>query len=112
MPARQTAAAYERAAHADLALVPHRPARRQPARRRSPSCVPRPPAARRRGAAASCVRWARHQDEVRAAQRLRHAVFAGEMGARLATPVPGHDIDLFDDFCEHLLVRDEADAAR
>jgi len=54
------------------------------------------------------VGWARHQDEVRAAQRLRHEVFAGEMGARLATPLPGHDMDLFDDFCEHLLVREEA----
>jgi len=54
------------------------------------------------------VGWARHQDEVRAAQRLRYEVFAGEMGARLSTPVPGHDVDLFDDFCEHLLVRDEA----
>ncbi|MFC5605237.1 GNAT family N-acetyltransferase [Variovorax soli] len=54
------------------------------------------------------VGWARHQDEVRAAQRLRYEVFAGEMGARLSTPVAGHDIDLFDDFCEHLLVRDEA----
>jgi putative hemolysin len=54
------------------------------------------------------VSWARHQDEVRQAQRLRYAVFAGEMGARLATSVPGHDIDLFDDYCEHLLVRDGA----
>ncbi|MFT3777520.1 MAG: GNAT family N-acyltransferase [Ottowia sp.] len=54
------------------------------------------------------VGWARHLDEVRAAQRLRHQVFAGEMGARLATPVAGHDVDLFDDYCEHLLVRDEA----
>ncbi|MGB3067941.1 MAG: GNAT family N-acyltransferase [Ottowia sp.] len=54
------------------------------------------------------VAWARHQDEVRQAQRLRYEVFAGEMGARLTTVVPGHDIDLFDDFCEHLLVRDEA----
>ncbi len=52
------------------------------------------------------VAWARHQDEVREAQRLRHAVFAGEMGARLYTPLAGHDIDLFDDYCEHLLVRD------
>jgi putative hemolysin len=50
------------------------------------------------------VRWARHLDEVRAAQRLRHAVFVGEMGARLRSPLPGHDIDLFDDYCEHLLV--------
>ena len=54
------------------------------------------------------VSWACHQDEVRAAQRLRYQIFAGEMGARLSTPVPGHDVDLFDDFCEHLLVRDEA----
>ena len=54
------------------------------------------------------VAWARHHDDVRAAQRLRHDVFAGEMGARLNSPVPGHDIDLFDDYCEHLLVRDEA----
>lgn len=50
------------------------------------------------------VRWARHLDEVRAAQRLRHAVFVDEMGARIRTPLPGHDIDLFDDHCEHLLV--------
>jgi putative hemolysin len=54
------------------------------------------------------VRWARQLDEVREAQRLRHAVFAGEMGARLNTPLAGHDIDLFDDYCEHLLVRDTA----
>lgn len=52
------------------------------------------------------VRWARHLDEVRAAQRLRYAVFANEMGARLHTPLAGHDIDLFDDHCEHLLVFD------
>lgn len=52
------------------------------------------------------VSWAKHQAEVREAQRLRYAVFAGEMGARLNTPLPGHDTDLFDDYCEHLLVRD------
>ena len=54
------------------------------------------------------VSWARHQDEVRAAQALRYTVFAIEMGARLVAPVPGHDVDLFDDFCEHLIVRDLA----
>ena len=53
------------------------------------------------------VSWARHLSEVRAAQRLRYQIFAEEMGARLSTPVPGHDVDLFDNFCEHLLVRDE-----
>ncbi|MDM0116151.1 GNAT family N-acyltransferase [Variovorax sp. J22R133] len=52
------------------------------------------------------VNWARHLDEVREAQRLRYDIFAGEMGARLATPLHGHDIDVFDDYCEHLLVRD------
>jgi len=54
------------------------------------------------------VRWARHLDDVRAAQALRYQVFAQEMGARLSTPVPLHDIDLFDDYCEHLLVVDAA----
>ena len=54
------------------------------------------------------VSWARHQDEVRAAQRLRYQVFAVEMGATLPVTLAGHDIDLFDDYCEHLLVRDEA----
>ena len=57
------------------------------------------------------VTWARHQDEVREAQRLRHSVFAAEMGARLIAPVPGHDIDYYDDFCEHLLVRDRVSGA-
>jgi putative hemolysin len=52
------------------------------------------------------VVWARHLDEVRQAQRLRFNIFAGEMGARLDTLKPGHDVDLFDDYCEHLLVRD------
>lgn len=51
------------------------------------------------------VGWARHLDEVREAQRLRYAVFAEEMGARLPRTLPGHDVDLFDDYCEHLLVR-------
>jgi N-acyl-L-homoserine lactone synthetase len=53
------------------------------------------------------VRWARHLDEVRQAQRLRYQIFAEEMGAVLQTPVAGHDIDVFDDFCEHLMVCDE-----
>jgi len=52
------------------------------------------------------VRWARHLDEVRQAQRLRYQVFAEEMGALLQTPLAGHDIDAFDDFCEHLVVYD------
>ena len=54
------------------------------------------------------VVWARDEDDVRQAQQLRHRVFAQEMGARLTVPrgsPAGHDIDMFDPFCEHLLVR-------
>ncbi|MGW7428068.1 GNAT family N-acetyltransferase [Streptomyces sp. NPDC054861] len=53
------------------------------------------------------VRLARDEDEVRAAQRLRHQVFAGELGAHLDGPEPGLDIDAFDAYCDHLLVREE-----
>jgi putative hemolysin len=58
------------------------------------------------------VLWAREESEIRSAQRLRHLVFAEEMGARLSVPPgspSGHDIDVFDPFCEHLLVRAPAD---
>ena len=85
------------------------------ARNASPSTLPRPDDSgftSTPGAPGLSVKWARHQDEVRAAQRLRHDIFVGEMGARLHSPVPGHDIDLFDDFCEHLLVRDGARTPR
>ena len=54
------------------------------------------------------VVWARDDDEVRQAQQLRYLVFAEEMGARLSVPQgspPRHDIDMFDAYCEHLLVR-------
>jgi putative hemolysin len=53
------------------------------------------------------IEWAQHLDQVREAQRLRYQVFAQEMGARLPDTLPGHDIDSFDDYCEHLLIRDE-----
>ncbi|WP_298828491.1 GNAT family N-acyltransferase [uncultured Piscinibacter sp.] len=59
------------------------------------------------------VAWARDEADVRAAQRLRYAVFAEELGARLIVPqgAPSrHDIDVFDPFCEHLLVRAPAAA--
>ncbi|MFE7108063.1 GNAT family N-acetyltransferase [Streptomyces sp. NPDC057575] len=53
------------------------------------------------------VSLAADQDEVRAAQRLRHLVFAGELGARIDGPEPGLDSDAFDAYCDHLLVREE-----
>ncbi|MFT3666657.1 GNAT family N-acetyltransferase [Piscinibacter sp.] len=66
------------------------------------------PAPTRSDAPRLVVAWAADAADVRAAQRLRHAVFAQEMGARLSVPPgapAGHDIDMFDDFCEHLIVR-------
>lgn len=56
-------------------------------------------------AVASC------ETEILAAQKLRYRVFAEEMGARLDARSPGVDRDIFDPFCEHLIVRDE-DAGR
>ncbi|WP_427912667.1 GNAT family N-acetyltransferase [Ramlibacter sp. MMS24-I3-19] len=54
------------------------------------------------------IEWARSEDDVREAQRLRYRVFALEMGARLpqaAGTAEGLDVDRFDAFCDHLLVR-------
>lgn len=116
----QTIAAVKRALSEAPAYSPTSPAR--PASRTSRTSEPSPFATGTRGVAANdphpaagargtlSVHWARHADDVRAAQRLRHAVFADEMGAQLYTPLPGHDIDRFDAYCEHLLVRD-ADGA-
>ena len=47
-------------------------------------------------------------DAIRAAQELRYRVFAEEMGAKLSTPIPGVDVDAYDPFCQHLVVRDDA----
>ena len=52
------------------------------------------------------VSMARTEADVREAQRLRYKVFAEEMGARLSTTEAGLDKDMYDPFCEHLLVRD------
>jgi putative hemolysin len=54
--------------------------------------------------------------DVAAAQRLRHAVFAGEQGARpaagdavaVAAATQGRDADAFDEHCDHLVVREDA----
>jgi putative hemolysin len=52
------------------------------------------------------VLLARSQSEILDAQRLRYRVFAGEMGANLPTRTPGVDHDIYDPYCEHLIVRD------
>ncbi|PXY20681.1 GNAT family N-acetyltransferase [Prauserella muralis] len=51
---------------------------------------------------------ANDNDEVLAAQRLRYRVFAEEMGAALESRVPGVDVDYYDAFCDHLVVRHDA----
>lgn len=48
---------------------------------------------------------ARNASEIAEAQRLRYQVFAEEMGAEVKGP-EGLDVDEYDDFCEHLLVRE------
>lgn len=45
--------------------------------------------------------------EILEAQKLRYRVFHDEMGARLPSRIPGVDRDVFDAYCEHLIVRDE-----
>ncbi|GAB3268961.1 GNAT family N-acetyltransferase [Chitinimonas naiadis] len=53
------------------------------------------------------VSLASSEADIRAAQALRYKVFGEEMGARLNCREPGLDVDLFDSWCDHLLVRDE-----
>ncbi|MEU4777783.1 GNAT family N-acyltransferase [Micromonospora sp. NPDC023633] len=48
--------------------------------------------------------------EVAAAQRLRHEVFATELGAVLRPGAAGLDVDDFDPYCDHLIVRQESTA--
>jgi putative hemolysin len=45
--------------------------------------------------------------EIVSAQKLRYQVFAEELGARLNPRTPGVDQDIFDPYCEHLVVRNE-----
>jgi putative hemolysin len=59
---------------------------------------------RETGTTSYTLRIASTADEVAAAQRLRYEVFAQELGARLATPLTGHDIDAFDSECDHLII--------
>jgi putative hemolysin len=45
--------------------------------------------------------------DIEAAQRLRHEVFTAEPGFALAGAADGRDADRFDEYCDHLLVRDD-----
>ncbi|AKS35069.1 GNAT family N-acetyltransferase [Mycolicibacterium goodii] len=46
-------------------------------------------------------------DLIDAAQRLRHDVFTSEPGFALTGSADGRDADRFDEYCDHLLVRDD-----
>jgi putative hemolysin len=52
---------------------------------------------------------ARSESEILEAQRLRFKVFAEEMGANLPSATEGIDRDIFDKYCEHLLVRESSE---
>jgi putative hemolysin len=52
------------------------------------------------------VALARNVHEVREAQRLRYQVFARELGARVPGREQGIDCDIYDAYCDHLMVRD------
>lgn len=67
---------------------------------------PQQSAARARSAPVLALSFARSEQEVREAQRLRYRVFAEELGAQMPATEQGIDSDLYDAFCEHLLVRD------
>jgi putative hemolysin len=54
------------------------------------------------------VALAASEAEVLEAKRLRWRVFADELGARLPSRETGVDHDIFDPYCDHLIVRDEA----
>lgn len=62
--------------------------------------------AQRTGRHQLSIGLARTPNEIRDAQRLRYRVFAEEMGANLPTRTPGIDQDIYDQYCEHLVVRD------
>lgn len=53
------------------------------------------------------VGLAQSEREILEAQKLRYRVFAGELGAKLNCRVAGVDQDIYDAYCEHLVVRDE-----
>ena len=57
--------------------------------------------------AAFQITWASSSNEIKEAQRLRYKVFAEEMGATLSQNGEGLDIDEFDAYCDHLLIRDQ-----
>ena len=55
------------------------------------------------------VSWVRHDEELKAAQRLRYQVFHEEWGTQAGSAIQALDIDEFDPHCEHLIVKVRGD---
>ena len=53
------------------------------------------------------VTWATSDKEIKEAQKLRFKVFSEEMGANLISANKKIDQDIFDNYCEHLIVRNK-----
>ena len=70
-------------------------------RRTSPATRPAAPAL--------VVGLARTRDEIEAVQRLRFDVFSHDLGVVFPHGQNGLDIDHYDRFCEHVIVRDQED---
>jgi putative hemolysin len=51
------------------------------------------------------------EEDLRRAMNLRYRVFGQEMGARLGSEIAQIDRDRFDEYCEHMLVKDTASGA-
>lgn len=61
-----------------------------------------------RNPAAFEVKLADREEEIREAMRLRYRVFVEEEGNRSLENREGLEKDLYDPFCDHLIVRDRA----
>lgn len=59
------------------------------------------------GTAPLAVSIAVSADDIAASQALRFRVFADELGASIDTAHPGLDVDPYDQWCHHILVRDQ-----
>ena len=53
------------------------------------------------------VTWATSDKDVKEAQKLRYKIFSQELGANLESESKKFDYDIFDDHCEHLIVRNK-----
>lgn len=53
------------------------------------------------------VGFATTPDEIRETQQLRYRIFAGELGASIDGGEAGLDVDHYDDYCRHLVVREQ-----